>query len=29
VLALADGTTFEGRTFGSLEPAAGEDVFNT
>jgi carbamoyl-phosphate synthase small subunit len=29
VLALADGTTFEGRAFGSLEPAAGEVVFNT
>jgi carbamoyl-phosphate synthase small subunit len=29
VLALADGTTFEGRAFGSLEPSAGEVVFNT
>jgi carbamoyl-phosphate synthase small subunit len=29
VLALADGTTFEGRAFGSFEPSAGEVVFNT
>lgn len=29
VLALADGSLFEGRAFGSLEPAAGEVVFNT
>lgn len=29
VLALADGTTFEGRAFGALEPTQGEVVFNT
>ncbi|MDX2014247.1 MAG: glutamine-hydrolyzing carbamoyl-phosphate synthase small subunit [Myxococcaceae bacterium] len=29
VLALADGSLFEGRAFGSLEPSAGEVVFNT
>ncbi len=29
VLALADGTIFEGRSFGALEPAVGEVVFNT
>ena len=29
VLALADGTTFEGRAFGSLEERVGEVVFNT
>ena len=29
VLALADGTTFEGRAFGATEPSLGEVVFNT
>lgn len=29
VLALADGTTFEGRAFGAAEPSLGEVVFNT
>lgn len=29
VLALADGTTFEGRGFGAAEPSLGEVVFNT
>jgi carbamoyl-phosphate synthase small subunit len=29
VLALADGTTFEGRSFGALQEAVGEVVFNT
>jgi carbamoyl-phosphate synthase small subunit len=29
VLALADGTTFEGRAFGGAEPSLGEVVFNT
>ncbi|HZH04399.1 MAG TPA: carbamoyl-phosphate synthase domain-containing protein, partial [Myxococcaceae bacterium] len=29
VLALADGTYFEGRSFGSDEEAVGEAVFNT
>ena len=29
VLALADGTTFEGRAFGADEPSLGEVVFNT
>ncbi len=29
VLALADGSTFEGRGFGGAEPSLGEVVFNT
>ncbi|MBL8936027.1 MAG: carbamoyl phosphate synthase small subunit, partial [Archangium sp.] len=29
VLALADGSVFEGRGFGGVEPSLGEVVFNT
>ena len=29
LLALADGTTFEGRAFGATGEAVGEIVFNT
>ena len=29
ILALADGTTFEGRSFGAAGEATGEVVFNT